>query len=184
LFWRANKEIFYILYKKGICMKTKYLVIATTFALLNIGCSDKNENLQKEREEDVLIENKKNLPARLLKDEYEQFDLNELGVSSFLSAEKEFSAKWNYTGNKKMLKRVIDKICRTERRCAPRVDSVAYRSDVLFILDSLMQSRRLDSLIVDIEQRDYNRSNPVEHEKEVKKILDSLLKNRRKEDSL
>lgn len=123
-----------------------------------------------------VMRNCPNIKVECEENGHEQFDLNELGIPAFLSAEKEFSAKWNYAGSKKVLKRIIDKICRTERRCAPRIDSSAYRKNVFFILDSLAQNKQLDSLIADIEQRDYEFSSPEQHEKRVKKILDSLLK--------
>ena len=156
-------------------MKMKYLIFATVFALLSVGCSEKREESQQMVQKEGL-----NSSVHPATNEYDQFDLNELGIPPFLSAEKEFSAKWNYAGSKKMLKRIVDKICRTERRCAPRIDSSEYRKNVFFILDSLAQNKQLDSLIADIERRDYEFSNPEQHEKKVKKILDSLLKNRKK----
>lgn len=166
-------------------MNMKYLIFFIAFALLNAGCSEKkDEPQQKVQDKNALIRKELNSSTRPTTNQYEQFDLNELGIPPFLSAEKEFSAKWNYVGSKKMLKRIVDKICRTERRCAPRTDSSKYRANVFFILDSLAQNKQLDSLIADIEQRDYEFSNPEQHEKRVKKILDSLLKNRKKEGQL
>lgn len=156
-------------------MKKKYLLFAALLALLSVCCSDKKEEPQQMVQKDGL-----NSSVHPITNEYEQFDLNELGIPAFLSAEKDFSAKWNYVGSKKMLKRIIDKICRTERRCAPRIDSSEYRKNVFFILDSLAQKKQLDSLIADIARRDYEFSSPEQHEKRVKKILDSLLKNRKK----
>lgn len=156
-------------------MKIKYLAIATAFVLLNVGCSDKKEEPQQ-----IIQKEDLNSSIHPNTNEYEQFDLNELGIPAFLSAEKDFSAKWNYAGSKKVLKRIIDKICRTERRCAPRIDSSEYRKNVFFILDSLAQNKQLDSLITDIERKDYEFSSPEQHEKRVKKILDSLLKNKKK----
>ena len=43
---------------------------------------------------------------------------------------------------------IVDKICIIENRpCASWLDSIAYKNDVKFILDSLMQNNILDSLI-------------------------------------
>ena len=147
-----------------ICMKIKYLVFVALFMLVCVGCSEKKEETQQIVQKEGL--NSSIHPAT---NEYDQFDLNELGVPPFLSAEKEFSAKWNYAGSKKVLKKIVDKICRTERRCASRIDSSAYRKNVFFILDSLAQNKKLDSLIADIERRDYEFSSQEQHEKRVKK---------------
>ena len=163
-------------------MKIKSLIFVTAiFALMNAGCSDKKEEPKNVQKRDFDEKNVNSFASSIVV-EPEQFNLNELGVPAFLSAEKEFSSKWNYAGSKKILKRIVDKICRTERRCARRVDSVAYRKDCFFILDSLMRNKYLDSLIVDAQRRDYGRANSEEHEKKVKKILDSLVKHRKNVD--
>lgn len=134
-------------------MKMKYLIFVTAiFALMNVGCSDKKEEPQNQQQvEQPIAKKEPQIPldsSRIvtLKD----FDPNDsimVGVRAFRAARKEFVKRWNYTKNTELFMDVVDEICMEKRPCAAMRDSVAYKNDVTFILDSLMRNNLLDSVI-------------------------------------
>lgn len=134
-------------------MKMKYLIFVTAiFALMNVGCSDKKEEPQNQQQvEQPIAKKEPQIPldsSRIvtLKD----FDPNDsiiVGVRAFRAARKEFVKRWNYTKNTELFIDVVDGICMEKRPCAAMWDSVAYKNDVTFILDSLMRNNLLDSVI-------------------------------------
>lgn len=67
-----------------------------------------------------------------------------VGVRAFRAARKEFVKRWNYTKNTELFMDVVDEICMGKRQCAAMLDSVAYKNDVTFILDSLIEAKRLE----------------------------------------
>jgi len=185
-------------------MKVKYLIFAMAFALLNVGCSDKKEEPQNQQQIDVPVasDSVKKMPQAknpkipldssqiLTYKDIDQSDSIMVGIRAFETVEKEFVKRWNYAGEKRWLLRVVDEICRKKRSCASRMDSVAYKADVFFVLDSLIRNKQLDSLVEMHKDRDYEQRNrdcswanaPKEQCPEIPKtrirsILDSLIKN-------
>ena len=176
-------------------MKVKYLIFVMAFALLSVGCSEKNDEPQSQQQMEQPVSQKKSVvpldSSRIvtLKD----FDPNDsiaVGVRAFMAAEKEFVKRWNYAGENRWLLRVIEEICRIKRPCASKMDSVAYKADVLFVLDSLIRNKQLDSLVEMHKNRDYERRNrdcswanapkgqcPENPDTRIRSILDSLIKN-------
>ena len=155
------KKVYYILYKKGIYMRMMSLIIAIAFAIFSVGCSEKKENLQGQQQTEVPATKnpaKKKTKAKnpkipldssqiLTYKDIDQSDSIMVGIRAFDAAEKEFVKRWNYTKDTKLLMDVVDKICMKTRPCAPMMDSVAYKNDVAFILDSLMHNNLLDAAV-------------------------------------
>ena len=190
-------------------MKMKYLIFVTAiFALMNVGCSDKKEEPQNQQQIDVPVasDSVKKMPQAknpkipldssqiLTYKDIDQSDSIMVGIRAFETVEKEFVKRWNYAGEKRWLLRVVDEICRKKRSCASRMDSVAYKADVFFVLDSLIRNKQLDSLVEMHKDRDYelqNRDcswanapkglcpenpNSQESKKRMKTIMDSIIK--------
>lgn len=141
-------------------MKIQYLVIALVFALLSVGCSEKKDELQAQqtsvsKEQTLTKELNKKKKYKIPLDSsrivtLKDFDPNDsisVGVRAFRAAKKEFVKRWNYTKDTDLFIDVVGKICRELRTCASRLDSVAYKNDVTFILDSLMRNNLLDKAI-------------------------------------
>lgn len=142
-------------------MKTKYLVFAIAFALLNMGCSDKKEEPQSQQHTEAPVTKasaKKKIKAKSPKipldssqilryKDIDQSDSIMVGIRAFSVAKKEFVKRWNYTKDTELFIDIVGKICREFRTCASRLDSVAYKNDVVFILDSLMRNNLLDGAI-------------------------------------
>ena len=176
-------------------MKVKYLIFAMAFALLNVGCSEKKDEPQSQQQMEQPVSQKKSVvpldSSRILRyKDIDQSDSIMVGIRAFHAAEKEFVKRWNYAGENRWLLRVIEEICRIKRPCASRMDSVAYKADVLFVLDSLIRNKQLDSLVEMHKNRDDERRNrdcswanapkgqcPENPNTRIKSILDSLIKN-------
>ena len=178
-------------------MKMKYFVFCVAFALLSVGCSEKKEEPQSQQQVEQPISQKKSVvpldssQIATLKD-FDQNDSIMVGIRAFSAAKKEFVKRWNYAGENRWLFRVIEEICRIKRPCASKMDSVAYKADVLFVLDSLIRNKQLDSLVEMHKNRDYERRNrdcswanapkgqcPENPDTRIRSILDSLIKNRK-----
>ncbi|MBR6125632.1 hypothetical protein IKQ19_18910 [Candidatus Saccharibacteria bacterium] len=140
-------------------MKMKYLIFTTVFALLSVGCSDKKEETQEQQTTiNANLKKAKNPKIPLdssqivtLKD-FDPKDSIMVGVRAFRAAKKEFVKRWNYTKDTHLFMDIVDQICRDVRPCAAMIDSVAYKNDVSFILDSLMRNNLLDSAIENKKQ--------------------------------
>ena len=134
-------------------MKMKYLIFATAvFALMNVGCLDKKEEPQNQQQVDQPVSQKESVvpldSSRIVTlQDFDQNDSIMVGVRAFRSAKKEFVKRWNYTKDTDLFIDVVDKICLKSRHCAAMMDSVAYKNDVTFILDSLMRNNLLDKAI-------------------------------------
>lgn len=142
-------------------MNIKYLLFATVLTLLSVGCSDKKEEPQNQQQVDVPVASvsvKKMPQAKnpkipldssqiLTYKDIDQSDSIMVGIRAFRGAEKEFVKRWHYTKDTKLFMDVVGKICRKSRTCASRLDSIAYKKDVAFILDSLMRNNLLDGAI-------------------------------------
>ena len=141
-------------------MKIQYLVIALVFALLSVGCSDKKDELQAQqtsvsKEQTLTKELTKKKKYKIPLDSsrivtLKDFDPNDsisVGVRAFRAAKKEFVKRWNYTKDTDLFIDVVDKICLKSRPCAAMMDSVAYKNDVTFTLDSLMRNNLLDKAV-------------------------------------
>jgi hypothetical protein len=185
-------------------MKVKSIICALSLLVLCMGCSDKKEESQGLQQTEVSMTEtsvKKMTKAKnpkipldssqivTLKD-FDPNDSISVGVRAFRAAKKEFVKRWNYTGENRWLLRVIEEICRIKRPCASRMDSVAYKADVLFVLDSLIRNKQLDSLVEMHKDRDYEQRNrdcswanapkgqcPEIPKTRIRSILDSLIKN-------
>ena len=176
-------------------MKVKYLIFAIAFALLNVGCSEKKDESQSQQQMEQPVSQKKSVvpldSSQILRyKDIDQSDSIMVGIRAFHAAEKEFVKRWNYAGENRWLLRVIEEICRIKRPCASRMDSVVYKADVLFVLDSLIRNKQLDSLVEMHKNRDDERRNrdcswanapkgqcPENPNTRIKSILDSLIKN-------
>lgn len=130
----------------------KMFLLTALVVLLFTGCSDEKEELQSQQQvEQPIVKKELQIPLDspriiTLKD----FDPNDsilVGVRAFRAARKEFVKRWNYTKNTELFMRVVDDICMKKRRCAAMLDSIAYKNDVSYILDSLMRNDILDSVI-------------------------------------
>ena len=143
-------------------MKMKYLIFVTAiFALMNVGCSDKKEETQNQQQIDVPVasDSVKKMPQAknpkipldssqiLTYKDIDQSDSIMVGIRAFRVAEKEFVKRWHYTKDTKLFMDVVGKICRELQTCASRLDSVVYKNNVTFILDSLMRNNLLDGAI-------------------------------------
>lgn len=142
-------------------MKMNYLIFATAFALLSVGCSDKKDESQGQEQMGVSVRetrvkkmtkaNDPKIPldsSQILRyKDIDQSDSIMVGIRAFEAAEKEFVKRWSYTKDSELFLDVVGKICRESRTCASRLDSVAYKNDVAFILDSLMRNNLLDGAI-------------------------------------
>ena len=133
-------------------MNMKYLVIAIVFALLSAGCGEKKEDPQSQQQMEQPVSQKKSaVPldrSRIVTlQDFDQNDSIMVGVRAFRSAKKEFVKRWNYTKDTKLFMDIVDGICMEIRSCASMMDSVAYKNDVMFILDSLMRNNLLDDAI-------------------------------------
>ena len=134
------------------CMKVKYLIFAMAFALLNVGCSEKKEEPQSQQQMEQLVSQKKSVvpldSSQILRyKDIDQSDSIMVGIRAFHAAEKEFVKRWNYTKDTKLFMDVVGKICGELQTCASRLDSVVYKNNVTFILDSLMRNNLLDGAI-------------------------------------
>ena len=176
-------------------MKIQYLIFAIAFALLNVGCSEKKDEPQSQQQMEQPVSQKKSVvpldSSQILRyKDIDQSDSIMVGIRAFHAAEKEFVKRWNYAGENRWLLRVIEEMCRIKRPCASRMDSVAYKADVLFVLDSLIRNKQLDSLVEMHKNRDEERRNrdcswanapkgqcPENPNTRIKSILDSLIKN-------
>ena len=135
-------------------MKMKSLIFVTAIlALMNVGCSEKKEEPQSQQQVEQPIVKKKKYKIPLdssrivtLKD-FDPNDSISVGVRAFRAAKKEFVKRWNYTKDTDLFIDVVDKICLKSRPCAAMMDSVAYKNDVTFILDSLMRNNLLDKAV-------------------------------------
>ena len=176
-------------------MKIKSIVCVLSVFALCMGCSDKKEESQSQQQlEQPVSQIKSVVPldsSRIVS--LKDFDPNDsisVGIRAFRAAKKEFVKRWNYTGENRWLLRVIEEICRIKRPCASRMDSVVYKADVLFVLDSLIRNKQLDSLVEMHKNRDDERRNrdcswanapkgqcPENPNTRIKSILDSLIKN-------
>ncbi|MDY6329876.1 MAG: hypothetical protein SPL52_00070 [Fibrobacter sp.] len=176
-------------------MKVKSIICALSLLVLCMGCSDKKEEPQSQQQlEQPVSQIKSVVPldsSRIVS--LKDFDPNDsisVGIRAFRAAKKEFVKRWNYTGENRWLLRVIEEICRIKRPCASRMDSVAYKADVLFVLDSLIRNKQLDSLVEMHKDRDYEQRNrdcswanapkgqcPEIPKTRIRSILDSLIKN-------
>jgi len=176
-------------------MKIKSIICALSLLVLCMGCSDKKEESQSQQQLEQSVSQIKSVvpldSSRIVS--LKDFDPNDsisVGIRAFRAAKKEFVKRWNYTGENRWLLRVIEEICRIKRPCASRMDSVVYKADVLFVLDSLIRNKQLDSLVEMHKDRDYEQRNrdcswanaPKEQCPEIPKtrirsILDSLIKN-------
>lgn len=141
-------------------MKKNCFIFAVIFALLGVGCSEKKEEAQEQQQTTINANLKKVENPKIpldssqivtLKD-FDPKDSIMVGVRAFRAAKKEFVKRWNYAKDTELFMDVVGKICREARICASRLDSVAYKNDVTFILDSLMRNNILDSLIEAKEQ--------------------------------
>lgn len=176
-------------------MKAKSIICALSLLVLCMGCSDKKEEPQSQQQlEQPVSQIKSVVPldsSRIVS--LKDFDPNDsisVGIRAFRAAKKEFVKRWNYTGENRWLLRVIEEICRIKRPCASRMDSVVYKADVLFVLDSLIRNKQLDSLVEMHKDRDYEQRNrdcswanapkgqcPEIPKTRIRSILDSLIKN-------
>jgi hypothetical protein len=176
-------------------MKVKSIICALSLLVLCMGCSDKKEEPQSQQQlEQPVSQIKSVVPldsSRIVS--LKDFDPNDsisVGIRAFRAAKKEFVKRWNYTGENRWLLRVIEEICRIKRPCASRMDSVAYKADVLFVLDSLIRNKQLDSLVEMHKDRDYEQRNrdcswanapkgqcPEIPKTRIRSIIDSLIKN-------
>ena len=138
----------------------RYLIIATAFALLSVGCSEKKDEPQDQqtgisKEQTPAKELTKAKKYKIPLDSsqivtLENFDPNDsimVGIRAFRAAEKEFVKLWKYTKDTELFIDIVGKICRENRPCASRLDSIAYKNDVAFILDSLMRNNLLEKNI-------------------------------------
>jgi hypothetical protein len=176
-------------------MKVKSIICVLSLLVLCMGCSEKKEESQSQQQlEQPVSQIKSVVPldsSRIvsLKD-FDPNDCISVGIRAFRAAKKEFVKRWNYTGENRWLLRVIEEICRIKRPCASRMDSVAYKADVLFVLDSLIRNKQLDSLVEMHKDRDYEQRNrdcswanapkgqcPEIPKTRIRSILDSLIKN-------
>ncbi|MDD5942351.1 hypothetical protein [Fibrobacter sp.] len=142
-------------------MKTKYLIFAIAFAIFCAGCSEKKEKSQDQQQTDVPATKtsaKKKTKAKnpkipldssqiLTYKDIDQSDSIMVGIRAFDAAEKEFVKRWNYAKDTDLFIDIVGKICRESRKCASRLDSVAYKNDVASILDSLMHNNLLDAAV-------------------------------------
>jgi hypothetical protein len=176
-------------------MKVKSIICVLSLLVLCMGCSEKKEESQSQQQlEQPVSQIKSVVPldsSRIVS--LKDFDPNDsisVGIRAFRAAKKEFVKRWNYTGENRWLLRVIEEICRIKRPCASRMDSVAYKADVLFVLDSLIRNKQLDSLVEMHKDRDYEQRNrdcswanapkgqcPEIPKTRIRSILDSLIKN-------
>lgn len=176
-------------------MKVKSIVCILSFIALCMGCSEKKEESQSQQQLEQPVSQMESVvpldSSRIVAmNDFDPNDSISVGVRAFRVAEKEFVKRWNYTGESRWLLRVIEEICRIKRPCASRMDSVAYKADVLFVLDSLVRNKQLDSLVEMHKDRDYERRNrdcswanapkgqcPENPKTKIRSILDSLIKN-------
>lgn len=135
-------------------MKMKSLIFVTAIlALMNVGCSEKKEEPQSHQqvEQPIVKKKKYKIPldsSRIVTlQDFDQNDSIMVGVRAFRSAKKEFVKRWNYTKDTKLFMDIVDGICMEVRSCASMMDSMAYKNDVMFILDSLMRNNLLDDAI-------------------------------------
>ena len=165
-------------------MKIKCLIAAMFIALLCTGCLEKKEETQEQQQTTINANLKKAKNPKIPLDSSQivtlkDFDPNDsisVGVRAFRAAKKEFVKRWNYTKDTELFMDVVGKICREARTCASRLDSVAYKNDVTFILDSLMRNSILDSLI-EAKEQEINESEkiaPWGHDDRVKTPKQSL----------
>ena len=168
----------------------KYLLFAIVYALLSVGCSEKKDELQAQqtsvsKEQTLTKELAKKKKYKIPLDSsrivtLKDFDPNDsisVGVRAFRAAKKEFVKRWNYTKDTKLFMDIVDGICMEVRSCASMMDSVAYKNDVMFILDSLMRNNLLDDAI---EERKKEMNGPC-FGKNYKKNKKSVMMNLRKE---
>lgn len=176
-------------------MKVKSIICALSLLVLCMGCSEKKEESQSQQQLEQPVSQMESVvpldSSRIVAmNDFDPNDSISVGVRAFRVAEKEFVKRWNYTGESRWLLRVIEEICRIKRPCASRMDSVAYKADVLFVLDSLVRNKQLDSLVEMHKDRDYERRNrdcswanapkgqcPENPKTKIRSILDSLIKN-------
>lgn len=142
-------------------MKIKYFVFCVAFALLSVGCSDKKDESQGQEQMGVSVRetrvkkmtkaNDPKIPldsSQILRyKDIDQSDSIMVGIRAFEAAEKEFVKRWSYTKDTELFMDIVGKICRESGSCASRLDSVAYKNDVAFILDSLMHNNLLDGAV-------------------------------------
>ncbi|SHH30977.1 hypothetical protein SAMN05720766_11013 [Fibrobacter sp. UWH9] len=144
-------------------MASKFSKMILAFAVVTvammIGCSEKKDVNETQSAEIQLTtppaatphKKKRIIPldsSRIVT--YKDYDPNDsimVGVRAFIRAEKEFIKKWEYAKDTELFIDVVSEICRNFRSCASRLDTTAYKNDVTFILDSLMQNGLLDSAI-------------------------------------
>ena len=146
-------------------MKMKYLIFVTAvFALMNVGCLDKKEEPQNQQQVEQPVSQKESVvpldSSRIVTlQDFDQNDSIMVGVRAFRSAKKEFVKRWNYTKDTDLFIDVVDKICLKSRPCAAMMDSVAYKNDVTFILDSLMRNNLLDKAVEERKKEIHEREN-------------------------
>ena len=142
-------------------MNMKYLIFSIAFALLNAGCSDKKDESQGQEQMGVSVRetrvkkmtkaNDPKIPldsSQILRyKDIDQSDSIMVGIRAFEAAEKEFVKRWSYSKDTELFMDIVGKICRESGTCASRLDSVEYKNDVAFILDSLMHNNLLDGAV-------------------------------------
>ena len=146
-------------------MKNNFLFFMVVLALFCAGCSEKKEEPQSQQQVEQPIVKKKKYKIPLdssrivtLKD-FDPNDSISVGVRAFRAAKKEFVKRWNYTKDTDLFIDVVDKICLKSRHCAAMMDSVAYKNDVAFILDSLFRNNFLEKAIENKKREIFEREN-------------------------
>lgn len=138
-----------------------FCLLAVALVALLCGCSEKKDEPQGLQQTEVSVAESpvKKMPkakkpkipldsSQILRyKDIDQSDSIMVGIRAFSAAKKEFVKQWNYTKDTELFMDVVGKICREFRACASRLDSVAYKNDVTFILDSLMRNNLLDGAI-------------------------------------
>ena len=115
-----------------------------------------NANLKKAEDPKIPLDSSQIVTLK----DFDPEDSIMVGVRAFRAAKKEFVKRWNYTKDTHLVMDIVDQICRDVRPCAAMIDSVAYKNDVTFILDSLMRNNLLDSLI-EAKEQEINESEKI-----------------------
>ena len=148
----AGAVIFFTFFNEAN-MKIKKIISLLFFCVFLSSCSDvKEETPNKDISEKSVVNKEQKIsvdsPRIVRLKDFNPSDSIMVGLRAFKEAKKEFIEQWNYKKDTELLIYIVDKICIIENRpCASWLDSIAYKNDVKFILDSLMQNNILDSLI-------------------------------------
>lgn len=179
-------------------MKIKKIISLLFFCVFLSSCSDvKEETPNKDISEKSVVNKEQKIsvdsPRIVRLKDFNPSDSIMVGLRAFKEAKKEFIEQWNYKKDTDLFIYIVDKICIIENRpCASWLDSIAYKNDVKFILDSLMQNNILDSLIEarkkEIEERKkldcYGRDNLTKKcqdlfQRKMKEYVTEVLKKRK-----